>query len=102
MKRLTEKELIAAIVEMKNTGLANWQAWYDENDTKPARLEFPSGEIANPGIGGFIWAWRKRGILSPQRIEKRDRFNAQGLEGKIVIRLSFSAALLAAKELPAH
>jgi len=68
---------------------------------QPARLEFPLGELTNPRITGFLWAWQQ-GQLTTARITASDRFNANGLEGKCVVKTLLSTALLAARELPPY
>ena len=64
-------------------------------------LRFPLGELTNPGISGFVWAWNMQGKIQTTGITDRDRFNAQGLEGAVEIRdISLVSALLAVRELP--
>ena len=72
---------------------------YDNVININCTLEFPLGEVASTKTGGFIWAWNLQNRLdNVQPIEKPDRFNAQGLEGKIVIEnLPITTALLYAK-----
>lgn len=69
---------------------------------QPARLEFPLGEITNPGIAGFILAWMIQAAIHTTSITAKDQFDAQGLEGKCVIDTLLSSALLAARELPPY
>ena len=69
---------------------------------QPARLEFPLGELTNPRIAGFLWAWQRQSQLTTARITASDRFNANGLEGKCIVKTLLSTALLAARELPPY
>jgi hypothetical protein len=64
---------------------------------QPAWLEFPLGELTNPGITGFILAWALQGVIRTTSITARDQFDAQGLEGKCVVETVLSSALLAAR-----
>lgn len=72
---------------------------YDKVIQINCTLEFPLGEVASTKTGGFMWAWDLQNMLNNiQPIEKPDRFNAQGLEGKIVIEsLPIVTALLFAR-----
>ena len=74
-----------------------WSYYHQE-----AQLEFPLGELSNPNIAGFVWAWKMQARIETTEIAKDDRFNANGLEGKIIIRTTLSTALIAAGELPEH
>jgi hypothetical protein len=79
-----------------------WDQWANAYGNKPAQLEFPLGELSNPGIAGFVWVWKMKGTIQTASIESDDQFNAQGLEGKIVIQTTLTTALLAYRELPEH
>jgi hypothetical protein len=105
MRRLTEFQLITRILSMERVYRqhqplppAEVLAPYH----RPARLEFPLGELTNPRIAGFLWAWHMQGRLKTARLAASDRFNANGLEGKCVVPTLLSTALLAARELPPH
>lgn len=85
MRRLTEFELVTLIKRMER------DYWTHRPIPPPdvlapycrtARLEFPLGELMNPGIAGFVWTWHLKDVLRNARIERHDRFNANGLEGK--------------------
>ena len=105
MRRLSEFELAAYIAQMQ---YEYWQHRPIPPDEilapyhRPARLEFPLGELMNERIAGFLWAWHMQGKLKTARIGRDDRFEANGLEGKCVVRSVLSTALLAARELPPH
>ncbi len=105
LKRLTEFELITHIRAMERV---YWQYRPFPSDEalapyhRPARLEFPLGELTNPRIAGFLWAWHLQGQLETMSIAETDRFNANGLEGKGGVKVLLSTALLAARELPPH
>lgn len=67
------------------------------------RLEFPSGEVNNPNISGFLWVWRmKNALVLGLPITGKERFNAQGLEGKCAVDTDITGALMAWRELPEH
>ena len=78
----------------------------DYPDNLPARfhertkLEFPTGELARGDLVSFCLAVRceKRGYRH-EPIERRDRFNAQGLEGKIVVEDEYYSLLTLALSL---
>ena len=105
MKRLTDTRVTQLLAHME-TLLAHpatsdeWYAQYDHG--QGARIEFPSGEIMNPAIAGFVWAWGMQKRVESQRIETGDRFNANGLEGKVSIDTTLTTALLVYRALPKH
>lgn len=59
-----------------------------------AKVEFPLGELID-SLMGFAWAWKIAGKdLSAQPIMAADRFNAQGLEGKVSLGMDLSSAIV--------
>jgi len=105
--RLDEKRLEQAIKEMEyNLAMENYtrcaDTWQQTWGTRDAILEMPLGELTNEGIAGFVWAWNAKHMIKTADISENDRFNAQGLEGKVIIETSFTTALIAARELPAY
>lgn len=106
MTRLHKKVIAVKIEEMEqaaNGGPATFDPWHDKNAYQMVRLEFPSGELLNPNLAGYLWAWTKTYAMETGlAIEKRDRFVAQGLEGKISIRTTMSTALDACRGLPVN
>ena len=105
--RLDEKRLEQAIKEMEyNLAMENYarcaDTWQGAWGTRDAILEMPLGELTNEGIAGFVWAWNAKHMIKTADISDHDRFNAQGLEGKVIIETSFATALIAARELPAY
>ena len=104
-KQLTEFELLTYIRALEQVYQQHRPFPPDEvlaRYHQPARLEFPLGELTNPRITGFLWAWQMQGQLTTARITASDRFNANGLEGKCVVSTLLSTALLAARELPPY
>src|SRR3990167_1050039 len=88
--RLDEKRLEQAIKEMEyNLAMENYarcaDTWQGAWGTRDAILEMPLGELTNEGIAGFVWAWNAKHMIKTADIDKHDRFNAQGLEGKVII-----------------
>ena len=103
MKRLTGKSLQAAITDMREHNIpSNWEDWHKTHGAQNARVEFPLGELTNPNIAGYVWAWGMQHRIKTADITTLDRFNAQGLEGKVVVETSYTTALLVASELPEH
>jgi len=106
MKRLSNKEIDRLIEEMEkaasNGDTPEWQKWHKEHSNIGVVLEFPGGEITNPNIAGFMWAWARKNKVYPCAIEKSDRFSANGLEGKVQIATDLGIALIAYRELPEH
>ncbi len=110
MRRLTERELQATINRAEAASAAHldgdrgaFDRWLDREGNRPARLEFPLGELQNEAIRGYVWAWKMRGLIATAGLSKGDGFAAQGLEGKAVIGdLDLVSAVLAARELPLH
>lgn len=104
MRRLAVKQVQALHDEMTaaaQNGREAFERWLDEHD-RPAILEFPGGELFCSGIRGFLWAWRLKNALSVGRLQKGDRFDANGLEGKISVETTLATALLAWANLPRH
>ena len=79
-----------------------WRRWQEAYGDRLAWVEFPLGELMNPAIAGFAWAWamQKRLIVGP--IQEGDQFNAQGLEGKVCVPTTLSTALLVYRDLPPY
>jgi hypothetical protein len=76
--------------------------WIAEHE-QLARIEFPAGELMNPEIAGYVWAWKMQGVIVTDGLSKADGFNAQGLEGKVVIHdARLTTALLVHRDLPVH
>ena len=96
MKILKEAEVEKILNDLQE----NFNGTYDEYRKMNVRLEFPLGEVMNPNIAGFIWAWNLQNKIKTESISKKDRFNAQGLEGKATIELDLVGAVLAYQELP--
>lgn len=102
MKRIAEKrvqDLHTAMIEAAQSGRAAFDRWMDDND-KPAVIEFPGGELFCQGIGGFVYAWNMQKKIVVGRLVPDDRFDANGMEGKISIQTTLAAVLLAWAELP--
>jgi hypothetical protein len=99
-------------------GLRLWNRWERRFGEQAACLhlgrrhrwvEFPLGELMNPRIAGFVWAWAMQTRIATHVIQRGDQFNAQGLpigplwgEGKVRVRTSLSTALLVYDLLPAY
>jgi len=109
MKSLSDAEIQAALVAMQAASAAHldgergaFDRWLESCGNRPARLEFPLGELMNKKIIGSVWAWYMRDSIRIEGITRRDRFNAQGIEGKAVIEVDLCSALLVARDLPKH
>lgn len=103
--KLTPFELENLLAEMERDHLHYQPVPPDEVVARyhqPAWLEFPLGEITNPGIAGFVLAWGLQRAIRATSISSRDQFDAQGLEGKCVVETLLSSALLAARALPPY
>lgn len=102
---LTEKEIAMMLLELEEAGGKGESAWnrvWNQYTQRKALLEFPLGEVMNPKISGYAWAWNMRKILKTKAITEKDRFEAQGLEGKVSVQIPLLSALLAWRELPEH
>jgi hypothetical protein len=106
MKRLSVKTIERLDSEMAGAcqcgNLPLWSAWADSYGDRDAVIEMPTGELMNERIRGFAWAWASKGRIQDAPIEKSDRFNANGLEGKVIVRTTLTVALLVYRELPPH
>ena len=98
MKILKEAEIEKIQKELQE----NFDQIYDEYRKINVRLEFPLGEIMNPKIAGFVWVWNLMNKIKIETISKKDRFNAQGLEGKATVETDLVGAVLAYWELPRY
>ncbi len=91
MKLLQQKDVDKYQQEIDHTlqqtnYVQQWEVLHRKLSNIDAILYLPLGEIANPKISGFVWAWNMQHRLGePEDITEKDRFNAQGLEGKIKI-----------------
>lgn len=106
MEKLTDKEAIKLITRLEKLAskgdTPEFQNFWNKLNNTNARIEFPLGEITNPKIGGYIWAWKLKNNIRVIPITSKDRYNAQGLEGKAYVETNLVAALLAYRELPCH
>ena len=71
-------------------------------EIKPERqavFQCPLGEWIDT-LQGFAWAYRLKHGINPKvhSIDKFDRFNAQGLEGKISIEVDLTTAIVMASQ----
>ena len=71
-----------------------WGKWQGAYGDRMVWVEFPLGELMNPAIAGFVWAWAMQKRLVVGSIQEGDQFNAQGLEGKARVRTTLSTALV--------
>ena len=102
MKKLTSQQIKALLAEARaNSDYAQWEPWYKKNGSKELIIEFPLGEITNPKITGYIWAWGVQKRITTLAITGKERFNAQGLEGKAQVKTGLVTALLVWEALPA-
>jgi hypothetical protein len=97
MKRLSESEIQKLRAELGKLA-EDSKAWiesYDDPHSKwnqSAKLEFPLGEIAIDGLRTIALLGIER--PKPEPILASDRFNAQGLEGKISRTIPLREALI--------
>ena len=59
-----------------------WGKWQGAYGDRLAWVEFPLGELMNPAIAGFVWAWAMQKRLVVGSIQEGDQFNAQAWRGK--------------------
>lgn len=64
---------------------------------RQVKFECPLGEAIDT-LAGFAMVWRWKGLLNPQPIVSSDRFNAQGIEGKVSIPCDLYSALFYAMQ----
>jgi len=106
LKRLTHRETAELLEQMRAAARPGrywrWEQWEWEYGERAAQVEFPLGELVNPRIAGFVWAWAMLRCITTAPIQSGDHFNAQGLEGKIRVRTTLATALLVYAELPPH
>lgn len=98
-----DRELAAMYTESETWARAD--AFQEARRKTYAELVLPNGELCNPAIAGFVWAWSaKRVIEHLKNGEATDRvitgLEAQGLEGFSRVRLPYNTALLVAQFLP--
>lgn len=104
MRQLNRKQIAALIFEAERKSKGDSQSWaeFHKRWTRTKmRLEFPSGEITNPAIAGYLFAWRMTNELQlGLPITGKEQFSAQGLEGKVAVETDALTAVLAYRELP--
>lgn len=104
MKLLSNSELGEVISESRAAaegGPFTWDLFYSAVYSVPATVSLPLGELLNERISGFVTVWRMKGLVDqPGPITSADRFNAQGLEGKVVIEGDLGDAVLVAANVP--
>jgi hypothetical protein len=105
MTHRTEREIDAKSAELAR--MANdpslWEQRYKSLNI-PARLEFPLGQIATDdwGFALVVAVARRRGELEfPLPITGKERFSAQGLEGKAAINSRLISLINIYNNLPA-
>lgn len=98
MPRIPDKEIEQMIKNVEE----DFNKYYSDYAKQQVLVEFPLGELMNPKIRGYIWAWEMKGLIKPQSITEQDKFNAQGLEGKVSIPTSLFTALLVYRDLPIY
>ena len=106
MNRLSHSKVQSLIATMESNAVCGkpdlWERWANEHGDNPAIVEFPLGELTNPGLAGFVWAWQMKNKIRTSRIEEGDRFNAQGLEGKAIVETTLTVALMVYREIPVY
>jgi len=99
------KSEIALALAAMNIACQNpqaWDRWQTEHNKRDVILEFPLGELMNPAIAGFVWAWKMQGRIEVCAIPADAHFNAQGLEGMARVHTDLCVALMVWRDLPAH
>ncbi len=73
-------------------------AFYQRHLQVACKVTMPLGELLNPNLAGYVWAWRLKGCVHPEPITERHRFNANGLEGCFTLDQMLSTAILIYRE----
>lgn len=101
--KIDEKKANKLIQELEHAA-SNPELWdlvYHKFASIQALLSFPTGELMNKKIEGFILGWKLNNrIRLGSPITLSDNFNAQGLEGCVRVETDLINALLAYRELP--
>jgi hypothetical protein len=100
-KKLFNKDIRLAIEEFRAETLkpgyvSTGSVQFDKN----CYLHIPLGELTNDAIAGFLIAWKMRGAIVTSGIDGWERFNAQGLEGKAIVKTHLTSALIACIDIP--
>lgn len=98
MNQIPRKDIKQLVTELEEASQnpEQWEQWHTKTD-KLVTLHMPLGELLNPAIRGYIWVWDHQRKITTAPIDKRDRFAAQGIEGKAIIHdVSLVTALLIA------
>lgn len=102
---LGKKEIETMLVELQEAavmGENSWNRLSGKYTGRKALFEFPLGEMMNPKVGGYIGVWGLRNMIQTKPITEKDRFKAQGLEGKASVPMTLLVALFAWGEFPEH
>lgn len=78
--------------------IAEQDAFYLNHLRVACKVTMPLGELTNPNLSGFVWAWNLKGCIHPEAITDKHRFNANGLEGCFSIDTLLSTAILIYRE----
>jgi hypothetical protein len=98
MKKLSEQEIKDMLRFLENLTFESFQKL--DFLYHKAWVEFPLGEIFNPRIAVYVTYWHFSGRLKVSPITGKERFDAQGLEGKAVIQTDLLTAIMVWRELP--
>lgn len=104
-KHLTAKEVQTLLKQMQDAAQCGdspeWRHMCHTLGARSARIILPCGELLNPAIAGFVWAWNLQGkIGAPMALTADMRLDANGLEGCIPVHeLGLMTALLVVQEI---
>lgn len=76
-----------------------WADFYFNCSNIKVQLELIVDELWNKNIRGYLWAWNLQNAIKQAAITKDDKFNVNGLIGKIVVNTSIITALLVSREI---
>jgi len=96
------EEMVKELEEACEKGERAWDEVYKKYSKRRVLIEFPLGEIMNPKIAGFVWAWSEKKVIRTEPITEKDKFIAHKTEGKASIPVSLDTALLVWRELPKY
>jgi len=105
-QRIISKEEIGKMLEeiqkASMSGVETWEPVWEKYINQKALIEFPLGEFMNTTIQGYIAGWNLYKKIQTKPITEKDKFNAQGLEGKASVPVNLFTALLVWRELPEY
>lgn len=94
--KLTRQELAQKLEKYQQAAIAGpavFSPLCDAYTRTKVTIELPLGELMNPDIAGFVWAWKMHGLIEIAGSNNHG-MAVNGLEGFFYIRTDLATAVL--------